>query len=436
MNPEFRRQLWLQFSTTRLIVLPMLLAASFIAVYVNVSSAPAAPLAATAMLLFAVLVLGMGTIAAGASVMDEIADRTWDQQRMSAMQPWAMTWGKLAGASAYGWYGGALCLLVALPSVWVAEPLAVVLRWALLGCLAGVFLQALLIAINLQLLKTSSRVSRRSGMWALLLILLWGGGLVLESLRRVNHIGWWNQAFEKLDFALASLALFAVCALVAAWRSMSEVLAVRKLPWGWPALALVATVYISGFGWTQRLPVLGAVGLSVCAVLTYFALLTEPQQRPLWQRLVNAALGMQWRTVLLQLPRWPTTLVLAIPFAVMTAMALNPNTAVPWTLSNAVLLQPIAFALLLGRDCALALFFAFSPQTRRPVMAFAVLMLVLYAILPWLMRALGGPVLAGLALPLLGNSALSVVVAAGHLGLALWLLRWRWLATAPRTAEA
>ena len=428
MNPEFRRQLWLQLSTTRLVVLPLLMAASFIAVYMSVPSAPAAPLATTAMLLFAVLVLGMGTLAAGGSVMDEIADRTWDQQRMSAMQPWAMTWGKLAGASAYGWYGGALCLLVAMPSAWVAQPLAFVVKGALAAILAGVFLQALLIAINLQLLKTSSRVSRRGGVWALLLILLWSSGIVTGVLRGEN-IRWWDQTAARLDFALASLALFAACALVAAWRSMAEVLAVRQLPWGWPALALVATTYISGFAWAQRAPVMGVVGLSVCAVLTYFALVTEPQQRPLWQRVVNRAQGAQWRAVLLQLPRWPTTLVLAIPFAVMTAMALNPNTAAPWSLSNAVLLQPLAFALLLGRDCALALFFAFSPQTRKPVLAFAVLMLVLYALLPWLVGALGGPVLAVLALPLMGSSFVSVVIAAGHLGLALWLLRWRWLAT-------
>lgn len=431
MNPEFRRQLWLQFSTTRLIVLPVLLATIFIAIYMSDPSASATPLATTAVVLFLVLVLGMGTLAAGGSVMDEIADRTWDQQRMSAMQPWAMTWGKLAGASAYGWYGGVLCLLVALPSVWVAEPLAVVLKWALIGCLAGVFLQALLIGINLQLLKTGSRVSRRSGMWALLLILLWGGGLAMESLRRVNHIGWWNQTFEKLDFALASLVLFAACALVAAWRSMSEVLAVRKLPWGWPALALVATVYISGYGWTQRLPVLGMVGLSVCALLTYLALLTEPQQRPLWQRLVGRAQDTQWRAVLLQLPRWPTTLALAIPFAVMTAATHDPNTGATSPLSSAVMLQPIAFTLLLGRDCALALFFAFSPQTRRPLMAFAVLMLFLYAILPWLLSAVGGPLLAGLVLPWLGSTLVSSLIAACHLGLALGLLRWRWLTTAP-----
>lgn len=37
----------------------------------------------------------------------EIADRTWDFQRLSALTPWSMTWGKLLGASSLAW----LCAL-------------------------------------------------------------------------------------------------------------------------------------------------------------------------------------------------------------------------------------------------------------------------------------------------------------------------------------
>ncbi len=431
MNPEFRRQLWLQFSATRAALLPLLLAGCFAAVYLTVPGPSAIPLAWSGAVLFGVLVLGMGTLAAGASVTDEIADRTWDQQRMSAMQPWAMTWGKLAGASAYGWYGGALCLLVVVPSASLWEPLAHVVKLALAAVLAGLFLQALLIAVNLQLLKASSRVSRRGGVWALLLVLLWGSGAVLATLRG-QRVTWWDLSFDRLDFALASLVVFTACALVAAWRSMAEVLAVRQMPWGWPGLALVATTYLTGFAWTQRTPVLGVVGLSTCAVLTYFALVAEPQPRPLWQRVVQRLRHGQWHAALLQMPRWPTTLLLALPFAVLTTLTLNRSAAMPWTMADSILLQPIAFVLLVARDCALALFFAFSPKGRRPLMAFAVMMLVLYGLLPWLLGAGGSTLLVSLALPLVGNAGLSMAIAAVHLGAALILLRWRWLATAPQ----
>ena len=86
MNPEFRRQLWLGFSPTRLVVLPLLLLACFAAAYLTVNvtatARAASTLAVTGAALFAVLVWGMGTFAAGASVTDEVTDRTWDQQRL------------------------------------------------------------------------------------------------------------------------------------------------------------------------------------------------------------------------------------------------------------------------------------------------------------------------------------------------------------------
>ena len=94
-------------------------------------------------------------------------------------------------------------------------------------------------------------------------------------------------------------------------------------------------------------------------------------------------------------------------------------------------LQPLAVVLLMARDCALALFFAFSPKGRRPVLAFAVLMLVLYGLLPWLLGAAGSKLLLQLAQPMWVPGGLSLLIAAVHLAVVLGLLRWRWRATAP-----
>jgi hypothetical protein len=435
VNPEFRRQLWLQFSSTRLLVLPVLLAACFAAVGLSLNKidqiAPA--LAFTGAALFGLLVWGMGTLAAGASVLDEITERTWDQQRMSAMQPWAMTWGKLAGASAYGWYGAAWCLLVAVPSALAVEESGVVLRLALGGALVGLLLQALVMAMNLQLAKAGGRIGRRGGVGILLFVLLWALGPLLGMVEGPD-VAWWGRAFHRLNFSLASLALFAACALVAAWRSMAEVLAVRQLPWGWPALALMLTVYLAGFAPEHRLAVFGVSGLATCALLTYVALLAEPQPRPLWQRVATRLESGQWRAALQQLPRWPTTLALALPFAVLVWHTLPPEAVSSREFGGfggAIGLHALVLVLLLARDCALALFLAFSPTGRRPVLGFWVLMLALYGLIPWLLRAFESGILLGLAQPLLSPGGWSIAFAALHMGVALGLLRWRWKATSP-----
>jgi hypothetical protein len=429
MNPEFRRQLWLQLSATQLLVLPALLLAGFAGVFVSAKEQPAYALALTGAALFALLVLGVGMRAVGASVMDELNDHTWDQQRMSAMEPWAMTWGKLAGASAYGWYGGALCLLVAVPAAWQTSLRASVLHLTLAAVLAGVFLQALLLAVNLQLARAGGRAARRGSSPTLVLVLLWGLGPVVSVLN-VDEVRWWGLHWATLDFVVASLALFTLCALAAAWRSMAEMLAVRQYPWAWPALVLLTTTYLSGFVASHRTLAFGVTGLISSVVLTYFTLLTEPQPRPLWQRVVTRLASSQWQSALKQLPRWPATLVLMLPLSLLVMTSQDSQDALPGPAGSWLGVQPLCVLLLVVRDCALALFFAFSATGRRPVLAFWITLMVLHALLPWLLGLADDHLLLGLVVPLYAPAPLSVALALGHAAVAVGLLYRRWQATA------
>ena len=61
----------------------------------------------------ALLVGAWGSFAVVGSINSEISERTWDQQRLSALSPWQMAWGKLLGSSIYPWFGGAICAAVA-----------------------------------------------------------------------------------------------------------------------------------------------------------------------------------------------------------------------------------------------------------------------------------------------------------------------------------
>ena len=59
-----------------------------------------------------VLLTAWGSKMAADGIGDEARNRTWDAQRLTSIGPWQMTCGKLAGATAFAWYGGGLCLLV------------------------------------------------------------------------------------------------------------------------------------------------------------------------------------------------------------------------------------------------------------------------------------------------------------------------------------
>ncbi|HEX5336921.1 MAG TPA: hypothetical protein VFW53_00610, partial [Gallionella sp.] len=111
INPELKRNLWLSFSAARLIAMPAILALTFLSIYLSEEQALIDHFmytAAVSLFVFIVWLWGAGN--ASASITDEIRNKTWDQQRMSALEPWTMAWGKLFGATAFNWYGGLICL--------------------------------------------------------------------------------------------------------------------------------------------------------------------------------------------------------------------------------------------------------------------------------------------------------------------------------------
>ena len=100
MNAEFRRNLWLELSTHRLIAMPAALALVLALVYA-MSDEPRESLAATSAWIAAAFLGVWGVRSAAESVGEEMRNRTWDAQRMSALGPWEMTWGKLVGSAAF-----------------------------------------------------------------------------------------------------------------------------------------------------------------------------------------------------------------------------------------------------------------------------------------------------------------------------------------------
>lgn len=116
-NPEFKRNLWLEFSPTRLILMPamLLLIGVLTAVLTKVEDLPAILLIVYA-IIGSLLIVGWGSFAVMHSINSEVSERTWDQQRLSALGPWQMAWGKLLGAPAYAWFGGLTCAVVVLTS--------------------------------------------------------------------------------------------------------------------------------------------------------------------------------------------------------------------------------------------------------------------------------------------------------------------------------
>ncbi len=441
-NPEFLRQIWLQFSLPRLILTPVLLLLGAYAVYTSSDSADGGVrnLIIASLGAFCVLVFLFGSYSVGMSISDEIQEKTWDQQRMSALTPWSMTWGKLFGAASFAWYGGLICLLIYFSVAWQASEMVggQPLRLVAILLLTGVLLHALALASSLQSLAFAGQPARR-GMGLLFVILIILPNLAALFFRGQSELGqvvWWGGAYETLDFLLASSLLFAACLLLTATRQMSDNLAVRLYPWGWPVLAIVLTLYFGAFVEQLHLGrnslygsprgfALVFMGLGISAVMTYLALFSQPHTPSAWQSLGNSCAEKNWQRTLQKVPPWVTSLVLTWVFLFVLG-TLSLTRLGTWDFFQSIrTFSPISFAAslacLLVRDACLLLFFSFKPKARRVFPTFATCFFLLYGLLPGLA---GLSSLDGLAQTIRPWG--SALIALLHALAAGGLLAWRW----------
>lgn len=430
-NPEFRRNLWLSFSMHRLVAMPALLGLTFLAaVLADPQDNVAERLYGAAIMLFVFIVWLWGARNANAAIVDELRDKTWDQQRMSALSPWTMTWGKLFGSTSFNWYGGAMCLMVVATAGFAAGKPDVLANVISL-CAVGVMLHAALIALNLHTSQFESRAIQRGGMGWLAIILVF---MFMPAFFSGDHkpLHWWGMEIGHALFWLDTALLFAACATFAAWRVVCNALQVRTRPWAWPAFACLLSVYLAGFA--HGGDALWPIGLFVSAAMTYAALFTESNTLLRWRKLRLLQQRDDSRGWLEHLPVWPTTLALSFAFALMmmlTSSGLRDDFGPMDMLQSH---YAFTIALMLLRDACILLFFSFAPNGKRAVGATMLYLLVLNMLLPFLAEVAGLDALRFFFLPFdaAHDNWSSVPVMAVHAAAALWLVRWR-LRNAERT---
>jgi hypothetical protein len=424
-NPEFKRNLWLSFSKHRLIAMPALLALTLFAVSLSEQHDVADRLFTASILLFIFVVWLWGARNANDTIVDELRDKTWDQQRMSALTPWTMTWGKLFGSTSFNWYGGMMCLIVVAASGISAGKQDVIATIFSL-CATGVLLHAALIALNLHTSQIEARIIQRGGVGWVAIIIAISFGSFMFSADFSAQTSWWNTDWKHAYFWLVSALLFAACATFAAWRVTCNALQVRTLPWAWPALACLLTFYFAGFiNQTDGIQTLFVVGLMTSVTLSYAALVSEPNTVLLWRKLRLLQSKDDWRGWLENLPLWPTTLLLSFIFATLIQLTSLGSHAEQLGIDNVQ--NTFTLPLMLLRDSCILLFFAFAPNNKRALGSTLLYLLVLDLLLPFLAEVAGLELVRYLLLPFDTKHApwSSILIMASHTAIAISLVNWR-----------
>jgi hypothetical protein len=429
-NPELMRNLWLEVTPHRLIGLPLMLSIAFLLVYAMSGYERGFALQAVALGLFIIITIAWGTQLAGDSVLAEVHGRTWDIQKLSAMTPWTLTWGKLLGATIFAWYGGAISIGVFLLATGATLlSMKVALICVLSAALAqGFGMSSALLAVRRRP-PGRSTMSTLSLLVMLLLILLF----VRDAVFNFTAVKWFALRPPLVDFTLWSAASFAMWAVVCSYRLMCLELQVRTLPWVWLVFALFMSVYLSGLalGVGTPSPSLAMLNTSFATALalTYLAAFRDPKDVLALRRM-----GTLWRRGSLrrlaeELPPWSVTFVLAGLLA--AALAVTEPHLVPAPGAIERNFGPAAIAILLfaTRDLALLHYFGFAVDARRAETTTLIYLGLLYWLLPALLRPLDLDLLATLLLPpLLDRPLLSATIGTVHVAAAGVLLYGRWRA--------
>jgi hypothetical protein len=433
VNPELLRNLWLEASPFRLVQTAGLLILIFgvtLAAPQGIISPSGAALALY--WFFAVL---WGTRSAALSVVGEIRERTWDGQKLSAIGPGAMMWGKLLGATSANWFGALPCLFFILMPVWLGAGAGAALVYGIILVTLALFTQTVALLSSLVLIR------RNTGNWRLDTFLcqvagigaafayysLWSSASAFERSGEEVMV-WWDHAFNVTSFHLTSLLLFLGWALVGCWRAMRAELRFANGPFVWLAYLVYLGVYSAGF--ESQIPqallaYLGGLGpaavrlgLAAAALLSsaYGMVFLEPKDPVRLRWLGEQVREGRFTKAFLALDAWMLSYTAAMTAGLLLAVVLALG-------SSAGLALPVLAMLgFLTRDVAIFVLMRRYAGGKGDFAALAALA-AFYLLLPMVLGGLGLGGLDFLLRPSV-SSVLGVVAAWGQgLACVLWAAR-------------
>lgn len=428
VNPEFLRNVWLELTPHRLVGMPAVLLAIFFLTYLIVGDNFTESARVVALALYFILTILWGTRLAGEALLNEIQDRTWDQQRMSSIAPWSMTWGKLFGSTIYPWYGAVICWVVyAVTALQINQ--ADVIKYLLFMLAIAVLSQAVALLSSVQTVKIYQRSASTAFMVLGILVAL---PVISWAFNETGVISWYGMQIRVLDFLLVSVICFAAWALVGIYRKMREELQFRNTPVYWLGFCVFMAVYLAGsipvhLPEEELLTFRLFVAYSTFIVLAYVMVMLEDKNPLMIRRLLVARQQSNWRGVFESTPCWLVTLLSVYVLSVTLMFYAYPDISLA---GRGFSLKPylLAMAFFLTRDILIFIFFNMTANRRRADVTALFYLLLLYWLLPSIAGGLNLSLVKSALLPI-NTHDMSVSIVSGMLQCAvlvvLVLQRWR-----------
>lgn len=403
MNPELLRNMWVELTERRLTLMVVIVSCVLL---VAISPGQWSSAAFTAELLYYAVVVFWGTRCAAQAVVEEISNKTWDGQRLSAIRPWTMVWGKLLGSTMLAWIGGVMCLLVLMTVAYRTGGIAGLINQTVYYLTIGLLSQAVALLASLVAVRRRMSHSRfdvfiyqLAGLIAALIVWRvwqtadptslfrsWTGGIDLFA---VSSVWWWGGTFDPGTFYVASLIAFVFWTLLGNYRVMRRELQVQNGPFVWLSFLLFLAVYAGGFDfWRDYVRetsfVIGMravqAGIAI-TVVTYMMALVEPKEVVAYRWLIERFKRRQFGGLFSRFPAW------GYAYLAVVALGVTAILTLPWSIAERanvyggpmIVLAALGFIL---RDCAVFMAMGLGQVGKRSDIAALAILALLYVFLP------------------------------------------------------
>lgn len=424
LNPEFQRQLQLEFSPARLVGVPLILGIVFALTYLIDDHHFAAVTMQTALGLFLIMVTFWGARQAVDSILEEQRSHTWDTQRLSALDPWTMVCGKLLGSTLVVWYGGIICLLVYGLAAENHRNFFWVCGYAVTS---GLLVQNLSLLLSLIALRKGQINSNSLIIGLAILAAFFIGSWIMplsensQPLPDATSTAWYGLTVSDQLLVLITVCFALFWCVVGNYRLMAQELRIRTLPWVWFAFAAFWIIYTGGFiPLDQFNENFYALAFSICLMLSYLIVFAEYNEPMRIKRLLTYITQENWLRAAEELPLWCVTFVLAALLAIPLTLTHPANI-------EELHIYPLAILLLLLRDIGIFLFFNYGKNPQRAFSLTLLSLLLLYGVLPAIFAAANLDGIVAVFLPLITDSmVLSIIYALAQSALIWYFLYQRW----------
>ena len=441
-NPEFQRNIWLELTPHRLISMPIVLGIIFLMIYLQtvylLEDYSSQGITTTATFLFFILVVMWGSKLSSEAIASEIQNKTWDQQRMTTISPWSMSWAKLFGSTIFTWYGGLLCIAVLTIS---SSGISITdnLQRAGIFILAGLFAQSTALYISMVQLMGRRQIWKHSTTLGMLLGIILAFPFIQYDTLTEDTIQWSGKIYNQNSFIIFTLAFFSGWTIIGIYRLMRKELQLANTPLVWLLFLIILPGYIVGFAKSDA-DIMDQINLYLLTIYfttslaLYLAILAEPKDPVTFRRLAFQIHHGGGGKILHHIPGWLGGLLLlglvTLAIAIRDIPITNPYS------SPLISLNFFAGFLFIIRDIGIFLFFNFSAKPKRANTVSIVYLLLLYTVIPIIFSLLELEPISAAFNPWSTLTSITIISGLIQSAIMLYLVYRRWNALSDQAKNA